>query len=314
MFNDINNLSNKRIFMSKAFLICCAIPFMVVGCSGNSSSSVDNRDTSGSSVDGVLTSPGAPPKEFSFTGYVDQHTATSNETLAGTWVGRWDTNVTRSEPSPGVSVASKADARRLIVMVIQVDSEGSFQYKQADCQGRGFVSSKVVNNSLDGDGAPTYLIEDNKLLSWEGVSSYSVTLFPGRSYTETVAASARFVKVSDSTEPLGVMSLNWSDSVAQEKDVYCFSLGNLQGGYRDVYVGSDDSSRFKISTLIDPSTYEALILDPAREGGIVNRYAGGSQRFSLSEEESHQFAMSFMAEGSSGLSVSGTASIAIPLL
>jgi hypothetical protein len=295
--------------MNKAFKICCVIPFMVIGCSGNSSSSVDHPDIF---RDGVLTSPGAPPKEFSFTEYVDQHTATSNETLAGTWVGRWDTNVTRSDPSPGVSVASKADARSLIVMVIQVDSEDASQYKQADCQGRGFVSSKVVNNSLDGDGAPPYLIEDNKLLSWEDVSSYSVTLFPDRSYTETVAASARFVKVSDSTEPLGVMSLNWSDSVAQEKDVYCFSLSNRQGGYRDVYVGSDDSSRFKISTLIDPATYEALILDPAREGGIVNRYAGGSQRFSLSEEGSHQFTMSFMAEGSSGLSVSGTVSVTIP--
>lgn len=298
--------------MNKALSIFLTIPFSLIGCSGNSSSSVDHQDTSRPLAGGILTSPSAPPEEFQLVGYSEQHAATSNETLAGTWVGRWDTNVTRSDPSPGVSVASKADVRRFIVMVIQADSQGSDQYKQAHCQGRGLVPSRIINNSLDGDGVPRYSIEGNKRLSLQDVSSYSVTLFPGRSYTETVSTSASFIKVSDSAEPLGVISLNWSDSVAQEKDVYCFSLGNQQGGYRDVYIGSDDSSRFKISTLIDPATYEALILDPAREGGIANRYGGGSQRFSLSEEQSHQFSMDFMVEGSSGLSVSGTAGVAIP--
>lgn len=255
--------------------------------------------------DSSSTSPSVT--SFDFAPYRTSNENVSATSLEGTWVASIHIKRERSD-AINASVTPKIESNRLETFVIRPATDG---IEMSYCGG-GFDAITITGDEFSTENVQANIINFSSMEA-NKTATGRVSLSPVASYTETITLTAEYIKVSDQYESFGSINQNWSDTdVVIERDVYCSSIKNLEGGYRSIFIASDNDLIFKVSDTIDPTSYDAYIKDPDHDGLIANRLTLGEQSFSFSVYGPNEYIFDYSAESLSGLSVTGQVSISIP--
>ncbi len=244
---------------------------------------------------------------FDFSSYRSSNESVSNTSLEGTWVASIHIKRERSD-AINASVTPKTESNRLETFVIRPAAEG---FEMSYCGG-GFDAITITGDEFSTENVQAKIIDFSSMEA-NITATGRVQLSSVASYKETITLTSEYIKVSDQYESFGSLNQNWSDTdLIIERDVYCSSIENLEGGYRSIFIASDNDLIFKVSDTIDPTSYDAYIKDPDHDGLIANRLTLGEQYFSFSVDGPSEYIFDYSAESLSGLSITGLVSISIP--
>lgn len=220
----------------KLALVVALLPMSgaMVGCSSNSDSG-DDPDLFPQN----LTS-------FTLDDYRDISDMTDKTSIVGTWVGVSDIQYTylEQEGSESVDDPRTFESRREF-MVIRRDSTGDLEISSCS-SGGGFRSVTSVSSDRVSTFRGNFTRTSNNSLF---IPSSSATFEdPATSIIVTAEVSSEFIKVLNTTGPLGSMNWNWEETDGQiYEDIYCAGLNNLEGGGQKFSAGMIEGSSLQFS-------------------------------------------------------------------
>lgn len=254
---------------------------------------------------------------YSLAPYQEQSSNLETNSLVGTWVG-----VHTFSSSIGATIDPKSTASEngsaLEVMIINKDTDNTLY--ASSCLG-GFRKLTETDATLE-SSERTFNKLDTKTLTTVERRTSAMSAFANNAFSAT-----RFIKISNSIEPLGTINWKWSMETSNDSSpIACFYKENINGKSADqsawvsqgVKVGSQNSG-MELSTRLIPSLGFCSKEDASTP--TICQYFGGvfdssdDVNLSINEETESSFSLNFNGlDSGTGNAIEGTLQVVIPTL
>lgn len=194
-------------------------------------------------------------------------------------------------------------------LIRQLDSEVQ-AYEMSDCEG-GFRPLELQNGMLISDVITAYQESKNRY-TYETSGTRYVPLSSEAGFTETFDYTAQYYRVSDRTDGMGSLTRNWSDTDGDTTQMLtCYAVERAANDFHSILLAGDSEGVVYMTSNSVPSVPDAIVTTEDPERSIMNFFGLGEQSFSFSENNDERASLTFYADDNDGLSVSGSAEVAI---
>ena len=272
------------------------LPLLISACGG--SESADSTPFPFTGVDRFTLSP-----------YTQAAAALEEDGIVGQWVVITENATVRSD-FVNAELPERGDTTTLRTFLIRQPDPEVKEYEVSDCEG-GFFSLEAKNGTLTSDAFVAYQDGDNRY-KFEVSGSRYVPLSPVAGFTETYDYTARYRRVSDRTDGMGSITRNWSDTDGDTtQTLTCFAVERAANDFHSILLAGDSEGVVYMTSNSVPPVPDAIFTTEDPERSIMNFFGLGEQGFSFSENNDERASLTFYADDNDGLSVSGSAEVAI---
>ncbi|TNC91932.1 MAG: hypothetical protein CSH36_07135 [Thalassolituus sp.] len=252
---------------------------------------------------------------FDLSAYENAEADTDRNSISGTWVGSWRYRSDYEDPGESALSGSPEFFARLDIMIIRSTADG---YEISNCnvsdKSGKFVTATLNEGYLTSGRGQFNISADNRLyppeVTLEGISNIYDVRF-------ATTAEGEFLKVSDSTAPIGNYTADWSgDDNNFSGDIYCAQLDNLQGGTGHRFsFGSDDGTHFTMTQRPLISDFDVQINDALNELKYERNAGAGEYQLGLYDIDTSGFTFDFSTSADSVTTRTsvGQGTVTIPL-
>jgi len=247
---------------------------------------------------GSSSGGGTSVTEYSLSDYEGR--TVSSDTLAGTWVAVGTGSATY-EVEEG-SALSKWAVKEYFVI-----KEGASDPDKASCHA-GFISTDIVGDQITVE-------------NFSGTVSGNTIISGAESENEgKIVTNLSIVKISDSVEALGTITVNVAGLGSLSQGLYCFQQKNEVGEVNGSYYGASEEYQLSASAGDDVflqkvsgtvSSKDVSVYSSAFVGEFLTK-DGASANFTVNSSTDLTESISFDASSTSGASVTGTVQVQLP--